>query len=115
VIVGIDTEALEAVYINILNVFRGRFHDDLKLIVMLETVRILAVATVGGPPGGLDIRGVPGFRPETAKQGGRVKCTRAHLHVVRLLDDTAPVRPEFLQCKYEVLEVHAKKSTISIP
>jgi hypothetical protein len=35
--------------------------------------------------------------------------TRPDLHVVRLLNDAAFVGPEFLQCEYEVLKVHAGK------
>jgi hypothetical protein len=109
VIIGVDAETLQAVYINVLNVPGGGFHDDLELVVMLQTVGVFPVAPVRRPPGRLDVRGVPGFRPEAAKERGGMELARPDLHIVGLLDDAAPVSPEFLKCEYEILKVHAGK------
>src|SRR5690606_32861435 len=55
-------------------------------------------------PRRLHISGVPRLRTYRAKQGGRVKGACAHLHVVRLQDDTALPCPVRLQSEEQVLE-----------
>ena len=89
-----------------LDVLGRGFQDHLVLVIVLEAVGVLAVAAVGGPPGGLHVGHVPGFRPQDPEEGGGVEGARPHLDIVRLLDDTAPRRPEALQGHQQFLKSH---------
>ena len=83
---------------------RRRLQDHLELVVVLQPVRVLAVAPVLGPARGLHIGGVPGLRPERAQRRRRVEGAGAHLHVVGLQDHAALLGPEALQRQDQVLE-----------
>src|SRR5262245_6544504 len=104
VLQGIDAERDKAVEIDILDVGRRRLQDNLELVVMLEPVRILAIATILGTAGGLHVSRAPGPWPKRAKRGRRVKSPRPHFQVVRLEDHAALVGPKALEPEDEVLE-----------
>ena len=90
--------------VEVLQVRRVRLQDHLVLVIMLQPVRVLAVAAVLRPARGLDIGGAPGLRPERAQRRGRMERARADLHVVGLQDDAALLGPEPLQGEDEALE-----------
>ena len=101
---GIDADHLERFEIEILNVGRRRLQDDLKLIVVLQSVRVLAVAAILRPARRLHIGGVPRFRSERTQCRRRMKSPRSHFHVVRLQNDATPIRPILLQGEDQSLE-----------
>ena len=90
--------------VEVLDVGRRRLQDHLELVVVLQPVRVLAVAAVLRPARGLHVGGVPRLRPERAQRGRRVEGAGADLHVVGLQDDAALVGPEALQRQDQALE-----------
>jgi len=90
----VDSQALKTLQIEILDVSRGRFHYYLELIVVLQAVRILAIAPVSRPAGRLNICYVPCIRPEDTQKSGRVKGSRTYLHIKRLMENTPLIGPE---------------------
>ena len=80
----IDAERRETAEIQILAVGRRRLQDHLKLVIMLQPVRVFAVAAVGRPARRLDIGGAPRLRTRARARrspGGtcrrRPRCHRA--------------------------------------
>ena len=100
----IDADRFQRIEIQILDVRRRRLQDHLKLVVVLQPVRIFAIAAILGTPRRLHISGIPRLRPERAQRGGRMERARSNLHIVGLQNDAAPVRPVLLQRKNEPLE-----------
>ena len=94
----------------VLDVRRGRLEDHLELLVLVEAVRVLAVAAVGGPARGLHVADLPRPRAEHAEEGLRVHRARPHLGVPRLVDEAAPLRPEALEREDDLLERHRATS-----
>ena len=103
-IFGIDADRVERFQIELLQVVRRRLEDHLELVIVLQPVRVFAVAAVLGPARGLHIGGVPRLRPERAQRGRRMEGAGADLHVVGLQDDAALVRPIALQRQDQALE-----------
>src|SRR3990170_522972 len=101
---GIDADGDEALEIEVLEVGGRRLQDHLELVVMLEPVRVLAVAAVLGAAARLHIGGAPRLGPKRAQGGGGMKGRSPHLHVVRLEDDAALIGPEALEPEDQVLE-----------
>ena len=51
VVIGcIDAKTFQAFDVDILDILGRRLHDNLELVVVLETVRVFTVASVGRPP-----------------------------------------------------------------
>ena len=98
--------ALERGEVLLLDVRRGRLEDDLELLVLVEAVRVLAVAPVGGAPRGLHVADLPRPRAEHAEERLRVHGAGAHLGVPGLVDEAAPLRPEALEGEDDLLERH---------
>ena len=90
--------------IKLLDIRRRRLQDHLELGVMLQPVGIFTIAAVLWSPRRLHIGGVPGFRTKCAKRRGRVKCARAHFHVVGLQENAAVIGPITLQRQDQSLE-----------
>ena len=90
--------------IELLQVRRRRLQDDLELVVVLQPVRVLAVAAVLRPARGLHIGGLPRLRPQRAQRRRRMERAGADLHVVGLQDDAALLGPEALQRQDQTLE-----------
>src|SRR3546814_7830905 len=78
---------------SLLDVGRAGLQDYLILVIMLETVGVLAIATVGGAAARLDVGGLPGIGAERAQGGGGMEGAGAHLDVVGLQDEAAPIAP----------------------
>ena len=101
---GIDADGFKRVEVEILNVGRRWLQDHLKLVVMLKTIGIFAIAPVLRPAGRLHIGRVPWPRPQRAQRRCRMKRAGAHFHVVGLQDDATMIRPVALQSQYQSLE-----------
>ena len=93
----VDADRQQRLQVDLLRIPRIGFKDHLKLVVLLQTVGILAVAGVIWPDGRFDVGYAPRFRPEDTQEGGRVHRARPDLGVVGLPDQAAPFGPEMLQ------------------
>ncbi len=100
----IDADLRERAQIKFLDVVGRRLQDHLELVIVLQPVRVLAVAPVLRPPRGLHVGGLPRLRPERAQRRRRMKGARAHFHVVGLQDHAALLGPESLQRQDQPLE-----------
>src|SRR5260370_34140307 len=100
----IEAERLEALQIELLAIRGRRLQDHLELVIMLQAVRVLAIAAIGRPARRLDEGGAPWLRPERPKGRRRVKGAGTDLDIVRLQDHAALLRPEGLQSKDQGLE-----------
>ncbi len=104
VLARVDAEGLERFEVEFLRVTRVGLEDDLKLVVHLEAVGVLAVAPVIGADRRLDVRHVPRLGSEHAQEGGRVHRPCADLGVVGLPDQASVFGPEVLEFKDDGLE-----------
>ena len=95
----IKTERRERTKIQLKNVWRRGLEHDLVLVVVLQTVWVLAVAAIFRATRGLHVRRAPWLGAERAQKRGRVRRTRADLHVVRLNDGAALLVPVGLQAQ----------------
>ena len=100
----VDTDVAQRIQIQLLDIGRVRLEHHLELIIMLQTVGVLAIAAIGRAAAGLHIGRVPDFRADRAQEGGRVEGACTYLHVVGLQDYAALLRPEGLQGKDQALE-----------
>jgi hypothetical protein len=94
---GIHPKALERIEIQILNIKRGWFKNNLKLVVMLETVGILAIAPIRGTAGGFHICDIPGFWTQRAEKSCGIEGSGTLFYIVGLLNDTPFLSPVVLQ------------------
>ena len=100
----IDADGVERFQIEILQIGRRRLQDHLELVVMLQPVRIFAIAAVFRPARGLHIGCIPRLRTERPQSGRRMEGAGAHFHVIGLQDDAALFRPKPLKGEYQPLE-----------
>ena len=107
---GVDAECLEGFQIDLLNVQRSGFENDLKLVVLVQPHRIVAVTPIDRPSRRLAVRDPPGLGTEHAKEGVGVHRPRADLDVVGLLQHATLLAPEALNRKQQVLERHERSS-----
>ena len=103
---GIDAERAQAAEVEVLDVGRRRLQDHLELLVLVEAVRVLAVAAVGGPARGLHVGDAPGLGAEHAQEGLGVHGPRAHLRVPGLVDEAAAIGPVVLEGEHDLLQRH---------
>src|SRR5207253_9857202 len=82
----------------------------LVLVIVLQAVRILAVAAVLRAARGLHIRGVPRLGPDGTQERRGVKRARAHLHVIGLQQHAAMAIPELVQPQDQLLEAQHEAS-----
>src|SRR4029079_1923084 len=101
---ALDTDRLDRVEIEILQIIRRGLEDDLKLVIVLQTVGIFSITSVLGAARGLNESGTPRFRPQRAKRGGGVKRPCPDLHVIGLQDHAALLRPVMLQRENQILK-----------
>ena len=69
-----------------------------------EPIRVLPVATVGGPTRRLNVCNAVGLRTQNPEKGFRVHRARSNLDVIRLLNHAPSIAPIFLQLKDQVLK-----------
>jgi hypothetical protein len=105
-VVGLQVEAelLERAEVEVEDVGRSGLEHHLVLVVVLQPVRVLAVAAVLGPPARLHVGRLPRLGAEGAQEGRGVAGAGADLHVVGLEQRAALLRPVGLQAKDDVLE-----------
>ncbi len=100
----VDADGFERTEIERLQVGRARFDQNLILVIMLQAVRVFAIAAIGGAARGLHIGRGPGLRAQGAQGGGGVKGARAHLHVIGLKHGAALRRPVGLKAQDDLLK-----------
>ena len=105
VVGGGDADGPQRPEVLLLHVLGARLEDHLVLVVLVESIRILAEASVGGPPGGLDVGDVPGLGAEHTQERSGIHRARAHFQVVSLHQRAAALGPVRLQREEEPLEV----------
>ena len=101
---GVEPDGGERIQVELLRVLGARLDEHLELIVMLQTVRVLAVAAVGRTATGLRIAGAPRLLAEAAQQRRGMEGPRADLGIVGLHDRAAVTRPVGLELEDHVLE-----------
>ena len=101
-----DPQLPQRLQIDFLNIIGRRFHDDLKLMVLIQTVRIIAVTSVIRAAGRFHIRHIPRLRPDGSEKRRRIHRPRPFLYIIRLLQYTAPRRPELLERQNNLLKSH---------
>ena len=100
----VDADRLQRAQVLVEHVLGRRLEDHLVLVVMLQTIRIFAITTIGWPAGRFDVGGVPRFRADGAQKGGGVERTGAFFKVVGLSQGAATRRPILVQTKDNVLK-----------
>ena len=100
----VDTDRLEASHVLLDHVGGGRFQNHLKLHVLIETIRIVAVAAVGGASAGLHIGGAIGLRAKHAEESLRAHGARADFHIERLLDNASALAQVLFEAQDHLLE-----------
>src|SRR4030095_11187731 len=100
----IDSAGLETLQIQLLHVVRSRLEDDLELLMLEETLRVLAEPPVRRPARRLHVGNTPRRRTEHSQKRLGMHRARAHLDVERLLQETAARDPEFGQFEDELLQ-----------
>ena len=89
-----------------------RLEHDLVLVVVLQPVRVVAVAPVLRPARGLHVGGVPGLRADGAQEGRGMEGAGADFHVVGLQQRASLPAPERAQLLDQLLEgQHAANSS----
>jgi hypothetical protein len=104
VLAEIDADGFQALQIKIEHIGGRRLQDDLKLLVLVEAVRILAIAAVGGAAARLNVGDAVRIGAEHAEKGLGTHRAGPHFHVVGLLNHAAPVGPELFEFEDRLLE-----------
>jgi len=104
VLFQIESQRFERAQIQLQNVRRRRLQHHLELVVMLQAVRVVAIAAVLWAATRLNISGLPRLGAERAQKGRGVRGARADFHVVRLQQRAAALGPVALQGKDGVLK-----------
>ena len=100
----VQANGCERPKVEVLGVDRGRLEEHLELVVVLQAVGVLAIATVSRTAARLRIAGAPGGGAKRAQERGSVEGARTNLGVVRLHDGAALVSPVVLKGEDHVLE-----------
>ena len=100
----IDADGFQAAQVLIDDVVGRRLQDHLQLLVLVQAIRIFAVAAVGGAAAGLHVGDAIRLRPQHAQERFRTHGAGAHFDVVRLLNDGAALIPVALQLEDGVLK-----------
>jgi len=97
VFLRLDAQCLQRSKVKLLRIAWVGLQDNLKLVMLLQAVRVIAVAAVIRADRGLHVAHIPRFRTEHAQKSGRVHRSGSHLGVVWLPNQTAFLPPVFLQ------------------
>ena len=104
----VQAQRLERLQEELLHIRGRRLQDDLILVVVLQPIGVLAVASIRRARARLRVRDPPGLRTQRAEKRGRVGRSRADFRVVRLPEDAALVLPETVQRLDDLLHVHCE-------
>jgi len=99
----IDPARFEALQVELLHLVGRGLEDHLKLVVLVQPIRILAEAPVGGPPRRLHVCDVPMAGAQHPQERLGVHRPGAQFDVERLLKEATASRPEFRELEYELL------------
>src|SRR5712664_287879 len=105
-----DSDGPKTLEVEILDINRRRFEDDLKLRMLVQTIGIFAIAAVGGPTTRLDVGDAIGIGAKDTEKGFRMHRAGADLDVVRLLEDAALLYPKLGELQDQILEVESPLS-----
>src|SRR5690606_36761584 len=83
---------------------RAWLQKNLILVIVLETVRIFAVAAILRATRRLHIGHIPRARSERTQSRRGVQRTRAHFHVVWLQDGATSLRPIVMERQDQTLK-----------
>ena len=100
----IDTDRLKRTKVKVLKIRRRRFNQHLILIVVLQTVRVFTIATIGRTAGRLNIGRSPRAITERTQCRRRVEGASTNLHVVGLQNCAALFSPVGLEPQDDLLE-----------
>ena len=93
----VDADGGQRLQIDFLRIAGVGLEDDLILVMLLHTVRVLPVAPIIRANGGFDVSDIPRFWTQHAQKGGGIHGACADFFVVGLPDHTAPIGPELLE------------------
>ncbi len=80
------------------------FRTTWILVVVLQAVGIVAVATIGGPAAGLHVGRGPGLGPQRTQKGGRMEGAGTDLGIERLQQYASLLGPIGVQALDDLLE-----------
>ena len=100
----VNADGPQGFEIKLLDVLWRRLQDHLKLHVLVKPVGVIAITSVSGTARGLHISHAIRTRPEHPQKSLRGHGAGAHFRVIRLLQDTATLRPEILEAQNQFLE-----------
>jgi hypothetical protein len=75
---------------------------------MLKAVGVIPVASVGGPPGWLDVSHIPRFGSKCFQGGVMVKGSGAYLQIIGLNHHATLAAPKPIQRENYILKIHAR-------
>ena len=75
--------------------------------MLIETIRVVSIASVRRAARGLHIGDIPRLRPQNAQERPWAHRPCALFYIIGLGEDTALPRPELLQCEDNLLKFHA--------
>ena len=104
VFLEVKTQGLKRPEVQLQDVGWRRFEHHLILVIVLEAVGVLAIASIFGTTAGLHIRGLPGLWAQGTQEGGGVTGTGPDFHVIGLQQRTALCVPVALESKNQLLE-----------
>ena len=105
---NIDANGFQAFQVKLLRALGRRLDQHLELVIMLHTIRVFAIATVGRTAARLHVSSAPYIGPQCTKRCCRMERACAHLVIVRLQHYAALLGPETLQVHNDVLECRGK-------
>jgi hypothetical protein len=100
----VQAQRLQRAQVQVEDVFRRWFQHHLILIIVLQAVRVFAVAAILGTARRLHVGRAPWLRSDRAQEGARVEGAGADFHVVGLEQGAALLVPVGLQGQDNLLE-----------
>jgi hypothetical protein len=104
VLFQVQAQCLERTEIQVEDILGRGFQRNLELVIVLEAVRVLAVAPILRAARWLHIGGAPRLRADRAQEGTGVEGAGADFHVIGLEQCATLFVPVGLQGKDDLLE-----------
>ena len=93
----VDTDLAKRGEVEILQIRRIGLQDHLILIVVLQAIGVVAIASIAGAPARLHIGRTPGFATQCSQNGGGMQRPGPDLDVVRLENGATLRAPKGVQ------------------
>src|SRR5660398_241527 len=103
-LVQLDAQMLERLQVQVLDIIRSWFQNDLILVIMAETVWVLSVTPICRPDRRLNIGYVPWVGAEGAQKRGGIEGPGANLSMIGLPYNTTPFSPEMFKTQENILK-----------